>query len=722
MASNGTAGRAPRVLDHVTAPYRGRGQFVGIVVAVGRGTVDVHFLDGDFAAGVDAAAVSLYTGRRPRASAGSPIAVRMALVNEPSTPLVVVAYDDAYAVVSGPEGNRAYPRDMLRAFDPNGDSSDDEAPASQLVQGETVMVGRTGHVATVERAPHAGDDKVLLRWESTRACEEVALSEVEKLSAGRSSRRSAPRAPVATPRPSPRPARPAVPQRPRQAPPVPRATPSPTPEAADSSDDDASSVLALRPYQPLADDTATGKTDSPLDLISDSDDEPPAPKRPRNHESTADEIPRSLRDHLKGGPNDQAPALMPRDDSDDDGEAPAPPVRSRQIVVGDDVWARFGGGNDFFAATIAAVRSDNTYDLVYRDGEGESRVAAPLVLAVGLTFKVRFRSSGEHRGTVTAIDRLDCVTVAWRPVLPKPGEGAVVEYEEYSFDEVRTEVIERATPELRGPVAPAPVPEKKSKGTRAARKLFDPRVALKPANPRTRKPVFKEFFAGTKRLSTELKTTYGCACETVDDGSWPGAARPSRRCCVLDYPVKDMGWVDGALFAFPCRTFNILAIAHHQPLVVRGRRVLEGSSISPEARKANAVVRHCIALMRAARRVNPQCVLMAENPATGFLQHFEPWKDAVREFGLERRDITYCTFGEPIRKLTSFWSDIPELHRDAADDRLCCSAEKPCQHFGAHEPVQGEVASAASAYPQRVAYWLARLANGEMEARGARRH
>ena len=92
-------------------------------------------------------------------------------------------------------------------------------------------------------------------------------------------------------------------------------------------------------------------------------------------------------------------------------------------------------------------------------------------------------------------------------------------------------------------------------------------------------------------------------------------------------------------------------------------------------------------------------MLIAENPATSFLQHFEPWKDAVREFGLERRDVTYCTFGEPIRKLTSFWSDIPALHQEAADGRLCCSAEKPRQHFGAHESVQGDVASAASAYP-----------------------
>ena len=85
------------------------------------------------------------------------------------------------------------------------------------------------------------------------------------------------------------------------------------------------------------------------------------------------------------------------------------------------MWARFRGGNDFFAATITAVRPDNTYDLVYRDGD-EWRVAAPLVLAVGFTYKVRFRSSGEHRGTVTAIDRVDGA-VAWRPVVPKPGEA-----------------------------------------------------------------------------------------------------------------------------------------------------------------------------------------------------------------------------------------------------------------------------------------------------------
>ena len=119
-------------------------------------------LSGLTGAGLDpCGVVGTAVGLRPRASAGLPLAVRMrvALLNAPETELVVEAYDDAYAVVSGPEGNRAYQRDVLRAFDDNDSSEDEEAPASQLVQGETVMVGRTGHVATVERAPRAGDDE-----------------------------------------------------------------------------------------------------------------------------------------------------------------------------------------------------------------------------------------------------------------------------------------------------------------------------------------------------------------------------------------------------------------------------------------------------------------------------------------------------------------------------------------------------------------------------------
>ena len=105
---------------------------------------------------------------------------------------------------SGPEGNRAYQRDVLRAFDDN-DSSDDEArPAPRLMRpapatpmdvddddapaappplddddddddavtpllavDETVLVGSNKHVAKVERATKPGDDVVLVRWQST---------------------------------------------------------------------------------------------------------------------------------------------------------------------------------------------------------------------------------------------------------------------------------------------------------------------------------------------------------------------------------------------------------------------------------------------------------------------------------------------------------------------------------------------------------------------------
>ena len=209
---------------------------------------------------------SLYTGRRTRVGAGPALAKgqKIATLKEPTVPLVVVAFDDAYAVVSGPDGNRAYQRDVLRAFDDrDDDSSDDEVPAAPpldaealdadapaapmevddddapaapppldddddddddavtplLAVDETVLVGSNKHVAKVERATKPGDDVVLVRWQSTGHREEIDLSEVERLdlNGGRSSRRStaaaregaAPEA--AAPPPAPAPEAPAAP-------------------------------------------------------------------------------------------------------------------------------------------------------------------------------------------------------------------------------------------------------------------------------------------------------------------------------------------------------------------------------------------------------------------------------------------------------------------------------------------------------------------------------
>ena len=170
MARSGAEQPALRVLHHVTAPYRGRGQFVGIVVAVGRGTVDVHFRDGDFAAGVDAAAVSLYTGRRPRASAGLPRRAHACGSPKCTRNGAGVVASTTPTPSSAAGGNRAYQRDT-RAFDdealnanaPATPMDDDDDDGVKRARAATASARRSwwdvGHVATVELAPRDGDEE-----------------------------------------------------------------------------------------------------------------------------------------------------------------------------------------------------------------------------------------------------------------------------------------------------------------------------------------------------------------------------------------------------------------------------------------------------------------------------------------------------------------------------------------------------------------------------------
>ena len=755
MASNGTAGRALRVLDNVTAPYRGRGQFAGIVVGVGNGTVNVHFMDGDFAAGIDATTVSLRTGRRPRASAGLPLAVRMrvALLNAPETELVVVAFDDAYAVVSGPEGNRAYQRDMLCAFDPDGDSSDDEVPASQLVQGETVMVGRTGHVATVEQAPRAGDDKVLVRWESTRACEEVVLSEVEKLSAGRSSRRSAPRAPVARPRPPP----PAAPR--GQAPPVPRATPSPTPPPLRAGPTGRKrrgpQDGAAPPPKQLRGSGNDGDDPVRLDLDSDNeapaaadggdaapmaDDEDAAPPPPSTEgdaalaaalalaEQSSDdenaappslEIPSNLRDFTNPGICDAAAAPLrisdgrppPRACRQPKGAAPPPPpaappprppslpAAQQVFAVGERVQARWRGEPKWSPAWVTA-KHGSVYDLHYDDGYDEFGVAAALIrsqrprveeVAVGTTFVVRFRKHGQHRGTVRALDG-GRVTIEWSPVILKAGER--IERPETTYCDLaqaRKYLVAAAT------------------GQQVACALEYGRV-----------PSMLELYAGTAVLSREMQSTHGWDdITTVDNLSWPKAAPPTRCCDILEFGPSEVGWRDAVQAALACRTWGKLAIEVHRPRYREG--IVDDDSISDDAREANKRVLHTIVLLKEAQRVNPNVVITVENPATGYLKCFRPWQDAVRALGLTAVEVTYCKFGAEHRKATTIWTNCKGMIRDAAGGRYVCSEKSPCRHYRSHSRLEHADASDASEYPGPFCAWMGTHINAEAEQLGARR-
>ena len=60
-------------------------------------------------------------------------------------------------------------------------------------------------------------------------------------------------------------------------------------------------------------------------------------------------------------------------------------------------------------------------------------------------------------------------------------------------------------------------------------------------------------------------------------------------------------------------------------------------SISPEAREANDVVRHVIEELRYLKASCPDAIITVENPATGELKNYKPWKDAGAASWASRR-------------------------------------------------------------------------------------
>ena len=53
--------------------------------------------------------------------------------------------------------------------------------AQHLALDDTVLVGRSKLLAKVKKAVRDGDQTVLVRWESTKTEQEVAIDDVEKL-------------------------------------------------------------------------------------------------------------------------------------------------------------------------------------------------------------------------------------------------------------------------------------------------------------------------------------------------------------------------------------------------------------------------------------------------------------------------------------------------------------------------------------------------------------
>ena len=97
----------------------------------------------------------------------------------------------------------------------------------------------------------------------------------------------------------------------------------------------------------------------------------------------------------------------------------------------------------------------------------------------------------------------------------------------------------------------------------------------------------------------------------------------------------------------------------------RGVRDIEGAT------------RLCLCALRAARALLvPGGTFSIENPASGrWALHKQPFmapggaaaelleelmaRSAAASLHLRRHEITYCSYGEPYRKLTSLWTDVP---------------------------------------------------------------
>ena len=90
------------------------------------------------------------------------------------------------------------------------------------------------------------------------------------------------------------------------------------------------------------------------------------------------------------------------------------------------------------------------------------------------------------------------------------------------------------------------------------------------------------------------------------------------------------------------------------------------------------------ALSAAPALLKPGGTFSIENPANGkWALHKQPF---MAELGLRRREITYCSYGEPYRKLTSLWTDLPWAPRPPCRGEHRCS---PSRRLG-HHPVSAQ--------------------------------
>ena len=190
-----------------------------------------------------------------------------------------------------------------------------------------------------------------------------------------------------------------------------------------------------------------------------------------------------------------------------------------------------------------------------------------------------------------------------------------------------------------------------------------------------------ELFSGSGRLAAAFRER-GWETVTLDSSSHCDA---DIECDILRWDYSHMQLFDHVHLSPPCTEFS-----HAK---TRSVRDIEGATLI------------CSAALNAARALlKPGGTYSIENPASGrWALHKQPIMTAL---SLRRHEVTYCSYGEPYRKLTSLWTDLPWIPRPPCRGENRCSPKKrlgrhvasaqqgPSHGNGAHDKCKSDQLSA----------------------------
>ena len=166
-------------------------------------------------------------------------------------------------------------------------------------------------------------------------------------------------------------------------------------------------------------------------------------------------------------------------------------------------------------------------------------------------------------------------------------------------------------------------------------------------------PKLLELFKGTGSVGDAFERITGWEVTSVD---MVAKFKPTHLCNILDFDYKqyppehfDFVWASP-----PCTEFSI----------AKSQGIRDIPAATKVVEKTLEIIRYF------------KCPFAMENPQTGYLKQ----QPCVQ--GIPYKDVSYCKYGMPYRKLTRLWTDLGEYW----DPKPTCLVEK-CPHkaqFGIH--------------------------------------